>query len=62
MLKELKTSAQLKCFIRKPRHLARNVIDTRWVLKNKWEVPTVDAARSGRDLPEAAAPVKTVRA
>ena len=35
-LKELKTWHQLKCFSRKQRRHARNIIDTRWVLKFKW--------------------------
>ena len=61
MLQELQTWAKLKCFSRKPRHSARNIIDVRWVLKNKWEVPTIDASRGGRDSPEAEA-VRIVRA
>ena len=47
MLKELNTWAQLKCFSRRPRASARNIIDTRWVLKFKWEQPTVDVNTSG---------------
>ena len=47
MLKELLTWAKLKCFSRKPRAEARNIIDTRWVYKFKWEQPTVDATRDG---------------
>ena len=35
MLKELKTWAQYDCVARHPRVSARNVIDTRWVLKWK---------------------------
>jgi hypothetical protein len=61
MLQELQTWAKLKCFSRRPRHSARNIIDVRWVLKNKWEVPTIDASRGGRDSPEAEA-VRIVRA
>ena len=37
MLKELQTWAKLKCFSRKPRKEANNIIDTRWVIKFKWE-------------------------
>jgi len=47
MQKELQTWAKLKCFSRKPRKDARNIIDTRWVLKFKWEEPTVDATKEG---------------
>jgi len=47
MLKELKTWAQYKCFSRRARTGARNVIDCRWVLKWKWETeigpPTASA-------------------
>ena len=43
MMKELQTWAKLQCFSRKPRREARNIIDTRWVLKFKWEEGTVDA-------------------
>ena len=39
MLKELLTWAKLKCFSRKARRLARNIIDARWVLKWKVEQP-----------------------
>ena len=39
MLKELLTWAKMKCFSRKARRLARNIIDTRWVLKWKLELP-----------------------
>ena len=62
MLKELVTWAQLKRFSRKPGHMARNIIDIRWVLKNKWEQPTVDVNSSEGGSPEAAAAVKTIRA
>jgi len=46
MLKELQTWAQLKCFSRKKRSSARNIIDVRWVIKFKWEVPMSDASGS----------------
>ena len=36
ILKELETWTKFKCFSRKARRLAKNVIDTRWVLKWKW--------------------------
>ena len=39
MLKELLTWAKLQCFSRKSRRDARNIIDTRWVIKWKWELP-----------------------
>ena len=42
MLKELRTWAELKCFSRKPRKLAKNIIDVRWVHKRKWEKPKTD--------------------
>ena len=35
-LKELTTWNDLKCFSRKLRRDARNIIDTRWVIKFKW--------------------------
>ena len=37
-LKELETWAKFKCFSRKQRRNARNVIDCRWVNKWKWEI------------------------
>ena len=43
MMKELATWHSMKCFSRKPRHQARNIIDTRWVLKWKYDKPLVDA-------------------
>ena len=52
MLKELLTWAKLQCFSRKSRQLARNIIDARWVLKNKWEQPTVDVQSSGGTPPK----------
>ena len=39
MLKELQTWAELRCFSRKSRREARNIIDVRWVIKFKWECP-----------------------
>ena len=38
MLKELQTWAKYKCFSRRPRAGAKNIIDCRWVLKWKHEV------------------------
>ena len=60
MLKELQTWAKLKCFSRRARKDARNIIDVRWVIKFKWEVPTSDA--SGSRPIEARTPVRTIRA
>ncbi len=60
--KELTTWAELKCFSRKPRHLASNIIDVRWVLKSQWEQPTINARSGGSISAEAAKPVKTIRA
>ena len=60
ILKELQTWAKLKCFSRKSRSTARNIIDVRWVIKFKWEVPTSDA--SGGMSTEAGTPVRTIRA
>ena len=62
MLKELRTWAELKCFSRKPRHQASNIIDVRWVLKNKWEQPTVDASTGGSGTTEAEKLIKSMRA
>ena len=36
MHKELLTWVKYECFARLPGHSARNIIDTRWVLKWKW--------------------------
>ena len=60
MLNELQTWAKLKCFSRRPRSSARNIIDVRWVVKFKWDVPTSDA--SGSRSTEARTPVRTIRA
>ena len=48
MLAELKTWAKLKCFSRRKRAGAKNIIDCRWVIKWKYEQATVnvDAAIS----------------
>jgi hypothetical protein len=74
MLKELCSWAELKCFTRKSRQHASNIIDVRWVLKNKWEQPTVDALTGGptvsaltggsgtTEVAKVAKPVKTIRA
>ena len=63
MLKELMTWANLSCFSRRPRKGARNVIDVRWVLKFKWELPTTDAARAdGEGRSAEAQAVRTIRA
>ena len=59
MLNELQTWAKLKCFSRKPRSSARNVIDVRWVIKFKWDVAT---SASGSRSTEARTPVRTIRA
>ena len=61
MLKELQTWAKLQCFSRKPKMEARNVIDTRWVYKFKYEEQTVDATKSGFQNSSATAK-KTIRA
>ena len=69
MLKELETWAKMGCFSRKPRAHARNIIDTRWALKYKWDQPTTSASRSsktrsGEGHPSEAGPksVRTIRA
>ena len=56
----MQTWAKLSCFSRKPRTGARNIIDTRWVIKWKWEIPTTSIS-SGRSPSEAAA-VRSIRA
>jgi len=61
MLKELQTWAKLKCFSRKPLQGARNVIDTRWVHKFKWEESTMDATQTGFKNSSATAK-RTIRA
>ena len=60
MLKELQTWAKLKCFSRRARKTARNIIDVRWVIKFEWEIPTGDA--SGSRQAEARVPMRTIRA
>eukprot|EP00974_Lingulodinium_polyedra_P095761 9282065-Lingulodinium_polyedra.AAC.1 len=65
MLKELQTWAKLKCFSRRPRQGARNVIDVCWVNKFKWGRPAVDVSKghpSGGWPAEAPAPVRIIRA
>ena len=62
MLKELQTWAKLKCFSRKSRRLAHNIIDTKWVNKFKWEIPTTSAEDSGGGHKATTEPVKTIRA
>ena len=51
MLKELQTWAKLKCFSRKSRVTAKNIIDCRWVFKWKWEVATTAAEASSSSEP-----------
>ena len=46
MLLELQTWAKFGCFSRKSRKGAKNVIDSRWVLKWKWEYDTISAGES----------------
>ena len=60
MLNELQTWAKIKCVSRKPRSSARNIIDVRWVVKFKCDVPTREA--SGSHSTEARTPVRTIRA
>ncbi len=40
MRKEIQTWVDINNISRKPREKARNIIDTRWVLKWKWDTPT----------------------
>ena len=37
----------MKCFSRIKRAGAKNIIDTRWVFKFKWDQPTVDSKSKG---------------
>ena len=48
MLSELKTWARLKCFSRRNRAKARNIIDCRWVIKWKHEVAVVSVADASK--------------
>ena len=50
MLAELNTWAKFKCFSRKLRKNARNIIDSRWVLKWKYDTEevSVEDARQGK--------------
>ena len=61
MLKELMTWADLKCFSRRPKAQARSIIDVRWVIKFKWEKPTVGASKSNSQT-TGAKPIHTMRA
>ena len=64
MLKELMTWAKLKCFSRKPQAEARNITDTRWAIKRKWETPTTDVSTSSTNTaagPKNKEAVKTAR-
>ena len=61
MLKELQTWAKLKCFSRRARRQARNIIDVRWVIKFKWEIPTSSVGES-QPTETNAQPVRTIRA
>ena len=42
----MQTWAKFGCFSRKLRKAAKNVIDSRWVLKWKWEFDTISAGES----------------
>ena len=57
MLKELQTWVKLKCFSRKLRKDARNIIDVRWVLKYIWDQETQDIHSTAQG-----AATKTIRA
>ena len=59
MSKELQTWAKLKCFSRKSKSQARNIMDTRWVLKWKWDQPTQSISSSNG---QQAAAVRIIRA
>ena len=57
MIKELQIWVKLKCFSKEPRREAKNIIDTRWVIKYRWDIPT---SSSGNTTKTTA--VKTIRA
>merc|ERR1712037_824241 len=59
MDKELRTWVKLGCVSRKPRAQARNIIDTRWVLKWKWDQPTVSVHAASKTTQEA---IRVIRA
>ena len=61
MLKELLTWAKLKCFSRRKRQHAKNVIDCRWVIKWKHEIAAT-AAGSHDTPPTAQASKRVIRA
>ena len=48
MLSELKTWARLKCFSRRNRAVAKNIIDCRWVIKWKHEVAAISVADASK--------------
>ena len=63
MLKELLTWEKLKCFSRRPRQGSINIIDVRWVIKFKWETPTVDVTQiQGGSRKAEAQQIRTIRA
>ena len=59
MDKELRTWVKLGRVSRKSRSQARNIIDTRWVLKWKWDQPTVSVHTTSKTVQEA---VRVIRA
>ena len=57
MIQELQTRAKLRCFSRGPRTDTNNIIDTRWVIKRKGDLPT-----SSIGINNNSTPAKTIRA
>ena len=59
-LQELNAWSKYKCFSRRPREGARNIINCRWVRKWKYEYPTVGAQASTQNTNTQA--IKVIRA
>ena len=62
MLKELLTWAKLKCFSRRLRKDAKNIIDCRWVIKWKHEVSATSVADASQQSGERASTKRVIRA
>ena len=59
MGKDLRTWVKLGCISRKPKAAARNIIDTRWVIKWKWDQPATSVHADEAKTAEA---VRVIRA
>ena len=60
MLSELRTWARLKCFSRRNRAMAKNIIDCRWVIMRKHEVAAVSVADASKQFGASTVPKRVV--